>query len=58
MFTVLVRVCQDDEGHDTVEYVLVLGFVTLAAAAMYYGVGGTVNGLWQVMNGRFTAAGS
>ena len=58
MFDALLRIWRELDGHDTVEYALVLGFVTLAAAAMSYGVGDSVNGLWQVMNGRFQAAGS
>jgi len=41
-----------------VEYVLVLAMVTLAAAAMYIGVGGSVDALWRVMNSRMTNASS
>ena len=58
MLLTLLKAVQRDEGQDMVEYVLVLGLVTIVAAALYIGVGGSVDALWRVMNGRMTNAAS
>ena len=58
MFSVLVRVARRENGQDMVEYALVLGIVTLMAAAAYVGVGSSVDTLWRVMNDRMTNAAS
>jgi Flp pilus assembly pilin Flp len=58
MLLILYRFLREQSGQDMVEYVLVLAMVTLAAAAMYIGVGGSVDALWRVMNSRMTNAAS
>jgi Flp pilus assembly pilin Flp len=37
----------DDDGQDLIEYTLLLAFVALASAALFMGVGGNVNGVWD-----------
>jgi Flp pilus assembly pilin Flp len=41
-----------------VEYALMLGLVTLIAAAAYIGLGNSMDTLWRVMNTRMTNAAS
>ena len=53
-----LRIARQEQGQDMVEYALVLGFVTLVAAAAYIGIGGSVDTLWRVMNSRMTNAAS
>ena len=47
---------RDERGQDLVEYSLLLAFVCLTGAAMFIGMGTSVNGLWSVANNRLAAA--
>jgi len=58
IFFRFLQLSRRQEGQDMVEYVLVLGIVTLVGAAAYIGVGGGVDALWRVMNSRMTSAAS
>ena len=43
-----LRCCWVDEcGQDLIEYSLLLAFVALASAALFIGVGGSVNSIWD-----------
>ncbi len=47
---------RDEQGQDLVEYTLLLAFVCLASAAIFVGVGESLNGIWTVANSRAVAA--
>ena len=47
---------KDQQGQDLVEYSLLLAFVCLAGAAAIIGMGGTISGLWTVVNSRLASA--
>jgi len=46
----------DEEGQDLVEYVLLLAFVSLVAAAVYLGVSPLTGSLWSIANNRLASA--
>ena len=58
MLLILLKAVRREEGQDIVEYTLVLAVLAIIAAAVYVGVGGSVDALWRVMNSRMTNAGS
>ncbi len=41
---------RDEEGHDFLEYTLLLAFLTMASAAMYIGAGGSLSTIWSASN--------
>ncbi|HUQ95950.1 MAG TPA: hypothetical protein VM120_30005 [Bryobacteraceae bacterium] len=45
-----------EEGQDLLEYSLLLAFIVLAGAASFISMGGTINGLWGIVNSRLAAA--
>jgi Flp pilus assembly pilin Flp len=49
---------QDNRGQDMAEYVLILAFVALAAAAIIIGAGASVSAIWSVTNSDLSAAAS
>ena len=56
MKTMLNNFLQDEQGHDLIEYTLLLAFVCLASAALFISAGGSVAGIWNATNSRLTAA--
>jgi Flp pilus assembly pilin Flp len=46
----------EQDGQDMVEYVLILGAVSLAGAAAMIAMSGDINILWSVVNSRLTSA--
>jgi Flp pilus assembly pilin Flp len=46
----------DENGQDLIEYTLLLAFVALSGAALYIGMGQTINGIWGIVNSRLAAA--
>jgi Flp pilus assembly pilin Flp len=46
----------DDQGQDTIEYVLLIAFVALASAAIFLAGGGSIQGIWSTSNSQITAA--
>ena len=50
------RLVSEEAAQDLVEYVLILGFVTLVGAAIYVGMNQPMRGLWTAMNSRMTNA--
>ena len=51
----LVRFSQDESGQDLIEYTLLLAFVALASAALFFSAGGSVNTIWSVANSELSA---
>ena len=45
-----------EDGHDMIEYTLMLGAVALAAAAMSLGIGDTLSSMWLFLNNRYAGS--
>jgi Flp pilus assembly pilin Flp len=54
--TVLYNLWNDDQGQDTIEYVLLIAFVALASAAIFLAGGGSIQGIWSTSNSQIVAA--
>jgi Flp pilus assembly pilin Flp len=50
MKTLLLNFLKDEQGQDLIEYTLLLAFVCLASSALFIGVGGSLNTIWQIAN--------
>jgi Flp pilus assembly pilin Flp len=49
---------RDEQGQDLIEYTLLLAFVALASAALFINAGGSIANIWNITNGRLSAAAS
>lgn len=58
MKSMLIRLWNDDQGQDLIEYTLLMAFVALASAALFIGAGGSISGIWNVTNSQLAAANS
>jgi len=56
--SLLTSLWKDDQGQDLIEYTLLMAFVALASAALFIGVGGSVQGIWSTTNSQLVAANS
>ena len=45
-----------EDGQDLVEYTLLLGFMSLASAALFTHFGGSISGIWSATNSRVSVA--
>jgi Flp pilus assembly pilin Flp len=54
----LYNLWNDDQGQDTIEYVLLVAFVALASAAIFLAGGGSIQGIWSTTNSQIVAANS
>jgi len=54
--TLLMKLWQDEQGQDLIEYTLLMAFVALASAAIFIGAGGSIKGIWSVTNSQLAAA--
>jgi Flp pilus assembly pilin Flp len=46
-----------DDGQDTIEYTLLIAFVTFSAAALFvFGTGGSLKGIWGSGSSQLTTA--
>ena len=52
----LYNLWNDDQGQDTIEYVLLIAFVALASAAIFLAGGGSIQGIWSTSNSQIIAA--
>jgi Flp pilus assembly pilin Flp len=52
----LYNLWNDDQGQDTIEYVLLVAFVALASAAIFLAGGGSISGIWSTSNSQLVAA--
>ena len=52
----LYNLWNDDQGQDTIEYVLLIAFVALASAAIFLAGGGSIQGIWSTSNSQIVAA--
>jgi Flp pilus assembly pilin Flp len=55
---VLYNFWKEDQGQDTIEYVLLIAFVALASAAIFLAGGGSIQGIWSTSNSQIMAANS
>jgi len=46
----------DQQGQDLIEYTLLMAFVALAAAALFLGAGGSIQGIWTASNTQLSQA--
>jgi len=46
----------DEQGHDLIEYTLLMAFVALASAALFLGAGGSIKGIWVTTNNQLSQA--
>ncbi len=56
MKTFIARFCKDEQGQDLIEYTLLMAFVALASAALFVGLGSSINGIWQTANAQLANA--
>ena len=56
MKNLFVRFINEESGQDMVEYVLILGFVCIAAAAIMTGVGTDIKSIWTKTSSHLDAA--
>ncbi len=56
MKTFIARFCKDEQGQDLIEYTLLMAFVALASAALFVGLGSSINGIWQTANTQLNSA--
>lgn len=54
--TQLAVFLQQAEGQDMVEYALILAFVCLTGAALYFSVGNLTSSIWQGVNSGLAAS--
>ena len=52
---ILGRFIKDGGGQDLIEYTLLLAFVALSSAALFFTAGGSVNTIWSVANIELSA---
>ena len=52
------RFLHEEDGQDTMEYTLLLGFVALAAAAIFPVVSANIKTIWQVASNHLSNAAS
>jgi Flp pilus assembly pilin Flp len=47
---------KSEQGQDTVEYALLMGFICLVGAATFIGMGQMTTSIWSITNSRLNAA--
>jgi len=52
----LFRFLRDEEGQDLIEYTLLVGFITLASAAIFVDSAPTINAMWSNANNTLSNA--
>jgi len=45
----------DEDGRDLFEYALVMAFIALASAGLFFSAGGNVDGIWSVSNSQLSS---
>lgn len=50
LFSLTKRFFQEEDGQDTMEYTLLLGFVALSAAAIFPPIATSISKIWCVAN--------
>jgi len=56
MISFVKTFCNDRQGQDLIEYTLLMAFVALAAAALFLGAGGSIQGIWTASNTELSTA--
>ena len=47
---------QDEQGQDLIEYTLLLAFIALASAGIFFGTGGSITNLWGTASNSLSNA--
>ena len=58
LFCMAKRFFREEDGQDTMEYTLLLGFVALAAAAIFPPISEVVSRIWSIANKHLSNAAS
>ena len=58
MKTQLFRLWKEEQGQDMVEYVIILAFVAVAAAAIILNTSNSISTIWSVTNSELSTAAS
>jgi Flp pilus assembly pilin Flp len=58
MRTLLISLWKDESGQDVIEYALLTAFVALAACGVFFGAGGSMNGIWSQTAANLSSANS
>ena len=53
-----LAIWKDNQGQDLIEYTLLLAVVAWGAATLFFGVGGSISGLWSTSNSHLEVANS
>ena len=48
----LLKLWNDEEGQDLIEYTILLSFVTLSVVGLFMGAGRDVKGVWSTANAQ------
>jgi len=54
----LLAIWKNNQGQDLIEYTLLMAFVALACAALFFSSGGSISGIWSTSNSQLVAANS
>ena len=57
MLNVMMRLWQDEQGQDLIEYTLLMAFVALASAALFISSGASISSIWSDSNSSLSTAG-
>jgi Flp pilus assembly pilin Flp len=53
---ILKSFSQDEQGQNLIEYTLLIAFVALASAAIFFGAGGSISSIWTSANTQLSSA--
>ena len=56
MKTLVTRLWQEESGQDLIEYTLLMAFVALASASLFFSAGNSVQGIWSTTNTQLNNA--
>ncbi len=54
----MYRFLKEERGQDLIEYTLLLAFIALSGAALFIGMGSSINSIWTIVNSRMASAAS
>jgi Flp pilus assembly pilin Flp len=58
MKQIILKLWQEENGQDLIEYTLLIAFITMASAAIFVNAGGSLNTIWGSANSQLSVAAS